>query len=141
KDLATFEKLENAFRLIEEALREQPSLKILQFDPMLRALADGLKVLSMKDSELDVADLMLKHEWFIGQRFYIRARVQDSSAPIFVVLPAQDIPEGVMISGHLQKAQLITGQVVGLVLEIRRKYHTPAWHIQKIDRLQERGLG
>lgn len=37
--LATLEKLETAMRLVEEAVKERPSLKELQIEPLMRSLA------------------------------------------------------------------------------------------------------
>jgi hypothetical protein len=71
--LAVFEKIEKAIRLIDEAIKERPSLKVLQVEPLLRSLADGLRILSTKNSELDLQGLMLKHGWRVGQRFYVES--------------------------------------------------------------------
>lgn len=72
KSLATFEKLERALRLVEEAVKEHPSLKDLQLEPLMLSLADGLRIFSAKNSELNLQDLILKYDWWVGQRFYVR---------------------------------------------------------------------
>ena len=70
KSLATFEKLELAMRLIEEATVEYPRLKELEIEPMMKSLLEGMHIFSAKNSELDLRALMIKHEWRVGQRFY-----------------------------------------------------------------------
>lgn len=131
--LDAFDKLETAYRLIREALAERPSLQVVELDPLLNALTEGMQILALKDSELDLPMLMMKHEWSIGQRFYVRARVGDDSHTAFVVLPAQDIPEGVVICAQSPRLGLCKGQVVGLNLDLRRKHLKAAWHIRAID--------
>ena len=136
KDLETFAKLENAFRLIEEAIKEQPKLKILQFDPMLRALADGLKLLGMKDCDLSLSDLMIKYEWFSGQRFFVRALTRTSPEVSFVVASNQDFPEGVVIDSFTggRFNNLKDGDLVALHIEIKRAGIKRKWHIRSLDR-------
>lgn len=130
--LAAFDKLQEAFTLIQKALSECPSFKVLDLAPMLRSLAEDMRILAIKDSELDLRSLMLKHEWRIGDRFYVRARVLDASAPSFTIVPGQDLPEGVVVSGHLRKPVLQSGQMVALDLEIRRRQSKAAWHFRAV---------
>ena len=132
--LAVFEKIEKAIRLIDEAIKERPSLKVLQVEPLLRSLADGLRILSTKNSELDLQGLMLKQGWRVGQRFYVRVVARVGSECSFVVLPAQDIPEGVVIIVKTRKLQLADGEPVALDLEIKRGAKRTSWHIRAIDR-------
>lgn len=132
--LSAFAKLDEAFRLIGEALAERPSLKVLELDPMLRSLAKGLQILALKDSELDLPTLVLKHEWFVGQRLYVRAKLRDDSECAFTVLASQDIPEGVVIFGQKRNMNVIPGETVGLDLELTRRRSKLAWHIRAIDR-------
>lgn len=131
--LNAFEKLEAACRLIQEAVAERPSLQVLDLGPLLRTVADGMRILALKDSELDLPGLILKHEWCVGQRFYVRAKVEDPSGPTFLVLAGQDIPEGVLISARRTVPNLLPGQTVGLDLEIRRRSSKRAWHIRAVD--------
>jgi hypothetical protein len=51
-----------------------------------------------------------------------------------VVLPAQDIPEGVVIIVKTRKLQLADGEPVALDLEIKRGAKRTTWHIRAIDR-------
>ena len=132
--LRAFSKLEEAIRLIENALAERPRLKVLQLDPMLRALAKGMQLLALKDSELDLPTLVLKHEWYVGQPLYVRARRLADSACAFTVLDSQEIPEGVVICGQMRNTNVMPGEVVGLDLELKRKHSKLAWHIRAIDR-------
>ena len=131
--LAAFEKIEKAIQLIEEAVKERPSLKALQVDPLLRSLADGLRILSAKSSDLDLQDLMLKHAWRVGQRFYVRAVARSGPGCSFVVLPAQDIPEGVVISLKSCRFPFAYGETVALDLEIRRGVKKVTWNIRALD--------
>lgn len=128
-----FYKIETAVRLIGDAIADYPRLEALQLDPLLRELSQGMQILALDDSELDLQGLMLKHEWKVGQRFYARAKVQDGSHSKFLVLAAQEIPENIVITGHVRRLELGQWQVVGLHLEIRRKDSKPAWHIRAID--------
>lgn len=128
-----FEKIETAVRLIRDAIADYPRLEALQLDPLLRELSQGMQILALDDSELDLRGLMLKHEWKVGQRFYVRAKVQDGSHSRFLVLAAQDVPENIVITGHVRRPELRRWQIVGLDLEIRRKDSNPAWHIRAID--------
>src|SRR5947209_155534 len=98
--LAAFEKLDKAIQLIEEALQQRPILKDLQVEPLLRSLAEGMRILSARDSDLDLRGLMLKHRWRVGQRFYVRAVIRSSPEQSFVVLSGQDVPEGIVIAGR-----------------------------------------
>ena len=133
--LAAFEKLERAFDLTEQAIKECPRLKTLQLDPLLRSLAEGLRFLAANDSELELPALMLKHEWFVGQRFYVRVVSQLSPQPIFVVLPQQDIPEGVRIAAKAPRRMPVRdGEQLALDLQITRSSRKVSWHIRAIDR-------
>jgi hypothetical protein len=132
--LRAFSKLEEAIRLIEETLAERSSLKVLQLDQMLRALAKGMQLLALKDSELDLPTLVLKHEWYVGQRLYVRGRRLADSACAFTVLDSQEIPEGVVIFGQMRLTNVMPGGIVGLDLELRPKRSKLAWHIRAIDR-------
>lgn len=132
--MSAFEKLHGAIQLIEEALKERPSLEALQLEPLLRTLAEGLRVLSAQDSELDLWSLMLKHQWTRGQRFYVRVTVRDVSDGSFVVLPDQDIPKGVVILLNRRQRDLTPGETVALDLEITRGPRHVAWRIRAIDR-------
>ena len=132
-ELSAFEKLHRAIELIETAIKERPSLKALQLEPLIRTLAEGLHVLSAKDSELDLRALMLKHQWRVGQRFYVRVTVRNVSDCSFVVLPAQDIPEGVVILGNIRLRDVTPGAPVALDLEITRGVRRVAWRIRALD--------
>jgi len=133
--LATFEKIERAIELIEEAIKERPILKDLQMEPLLRSLAVGLRILSSKDSELDLQGLMLKHEWRVGQRFFVRVEVRSASECSFVVLPGQDIPEGIVVAlGNRRHLDVQDGEHVALNLEIHKSAKRVGWRIRAIDR-------
>jgi hypothetical protein len=133
--LAAFAKLEQAIALTEEAIKECPRLKVFQLDPLLRTLAQALRFLSAKDSELDLPALMVKHEWRVGQRFYVRVISQFSPEPTFVVLPQQDIPEGVRIVAKIPKRMPVeAGERVALDLEITRGPARVSWRIRALDR-------
>lgn len=131
--LNAFDKIDTAVRLIRDAIAEHPRLDSLQLEPLLRELSQGMQILALDDSELDLQGLMLKHQWKVGQRFYVRAKVQDGSHSKFLVLAAQDIPENIVITGHVRRWNWGQWQVVGLHLVIKRKDSMPAWHIRAID--------
>ena len=133
--LDAFGKLEMASHLIQEALFERPSLRVLQLDPMLRTLAEGLRVLSLTDSELDLSGLILKHEWSYGQSFYVRAICHKSTDHSFEVIAGQDVPEGVVIEATPRHTSLIdNGARVGLDIKLHRQgYGMPHWRIRAID--------
>lgn len=131
--LSSFQKLDCAIQLIEEALAEQPSLKTLQLEPMLRSLSLGLRILSAKDFELDLKGLTMKHGWRVGQHFYVRCSVQTTLPVTFRVLPGEDLPEGILIPASRRTLTLSAGERVGLKLELRRRHRQIAWHIRAID--------
>lgn len=133
--LATFEKLEEAMRLVEAAVKERPSLKELQIEPLMRSLADGLRILSAQNFELDLQGLMLKYGWRVGQRFYVRVNCRTKPELSFSVLPAQDIAEGVVIVARIRRGmQVSDGESIALDLEIKRDLRKPKWHIRAMDR-------
>ena len=132
--LLAFAKLEEAMRLIEEALKQRPSLDVLQLEPMLRSLAQGLRILAAKDSELELSELIVKHGWKVGQRFFVRAIFKATDTGHFVVSADQDLPEGVVIVGASRHvSQFCDGSRVALDLEIKRKHARIEWHIRAID--------
>ena len=132
--LATFEKVDRAMRLVEEAVKERPFLKELQIEPLMRSLAEGLRILSAKNSELNLQGLMLKYGWCVGQRFYVRTISRTKPELTFSVLPAQDIPEGVVIVAKARRGmQVSDGELIALDLEIKRGVRKPMWHIRALD--------
>ena len=134
--LDAFDKLERALHLIEAAITERPSLNALQMEPLLRSLAEGLRILSLDDSELDLSSLMLKHGWHVGQQFYPRAVVQSPSGSLFTVLPGHDLPEGVIVEGNRHHPELRESEHVALLLKIERRARRRAvWKIAAIDRV------
>lgn len=135
KSLSAFDKINCAIKLIEEAVKQCPSLEGLQMGPLLRALSAGLQILSEKDSQLKLPDLMIKHGWSVGQRFFVRVSVFSVSECSFSVKPDQDIPEGVVIFGNKRNLSLEIGESIAIDLEIRRrKTQRVFWHIRAIDR-------
>lgn len=133
--LSTFEKIERAMRLVEEAVKERPSLKQLQIESLMRSFAEGLRILSAKNSELDLQALMVKYGWHVGQRFYVRVRSRMSPDLSFSVLPSQDIPDGVVIVAKIRRnMEVRDGELVALDLEIKRGVRKVAWHIRALDR-------
>ena len=135
KSLSAFDKINCAIKLIEEALKQCPNLDSLQMGPLLRTLSAGLQILSEKDSKLQLPDLMVKHGWSAGQRFFVRVSVFSVSECSFSVKPDQDIPEGVVIFGNKHNLSLEIGESIEINLEIRRrKNRTVYWHIRAIDR-------
>src|SRR3569833_1199027 len=134
KSLAAFEKLERAMQLVDEVIKEYPKLKDLQVGPLLRSFADGLKIFSAENSELGLQELMVRHDWWVGQRFYVRTISRANPEQSFIVLPKQDIPEGVVIIAKLRKGiQARDGQAVAIDLEIIRTDRKPKWWIRAID--------
>ncbi len=133
---SAFNKIRKAFDLIQEALHECPSLEVLQLEPMLSGLGEGLRILDQRDNELDLSSLMLKHGWHVGQQFYSRAVVQSPSGSLFTVLPGQDLPEGVIVEGKRHHPELREGEHVALLLKIERRARRRAvWKIAAIDRV------
>lgn len=132
--LEAFDKIELAMQLIDQAIKQRPILKDLQIEPLLRSLAEGMRILTAKDSELDLRALMLKHSWTVGQRFYVRVKVRDPSDCSFVLKPGQDIPEGVVIIGSMRHPPIAAGESVALDLEIVRSVGRVTWRIRAIDR-------
>ncbi len=135
KSLSAFDKINCAIKLIEEAVKECPNLDGLQMGPLLRTLSAGLQILSEKDSQLKLPDLMVKHGWSVGQRFFVRVSVLSVSECLFSVKQNQDIPEGVVIYGNKRNLLLEIGENIAVDLEIRRhKTQRVFWHIRAIDR-------
>ena len=140
KSLSAFDKINFAIKLINEAVKECPK-DILYLDgyleirSLLITLSAGLNILSQKDSQLKLPDLIIKHSWFVGQRFYVRASVLSVSECSFSVKPDQDIPEGVVIFGTKRNLSLEIGESIAIDLDIlRRKNRTVYWHIRAINR-------
>ena len=135
KSLSAFDKISCAIKLIEEAVKQCPSLDGLQMGSLLRTLSAGLLILSEKDSQLKLPDLMMKYGWSVGQRFFVRVSVFSVSECSFSVKPDQDIPEGVVIFGNKRYLPLEIGESIAIDLEIRRhKNQRVFWHIRAIDR-------
>lgn len=132
--LTAFDKLERASELIEQALQDRPDLKVLQLDPLLRSLAEGMRFLTAKDSELDLPGLMVKHGWRVGQSFFVRATVSANQRMEFVVAAAQEIPEGVRIAAKVPARLTVReGEQVALDVDIKRSSQRPVWRIRAIS--------
>ena len=135
KSLSAFDKIDCAIKLIKEAVKEFPNLNSLQMESLLRTLSAGLLILSEKDSQLKLPDLMMKYGWSVGQRFFVRVSVFSVSECSFSVKSGQDIPEGVVIFGNKRNLSLEIGESIAIDLEIRRhKNQRVFWHIRAIDR-------
>lgn len=133
RNLDAFDKLETALSLIREAIELCPRLEALQLNPLSRELAAALQILSLRDSELDLAGLMMKHDWSVGQHFYVRCEILEGSQSDFVVLPDQDLPEGIVIATQKRGFDLPPGKSVCIDLLIKRKGANVVWHIRAID--------
>lgn len=132
--LSPAEKIEQAIHLLKAAMQELPLLKDIQFEPLVRSLEEGLRIVISEDSDLDLRTLMLKHEWYCSQRFYVRAVVRSVTACTFVVLPDQDIPEGIIIQGTNRNFAIRDGEHVALDLVIKRGVRQPKWFIRAVER-------
>ena len=165
KSLSAFDKINCAIKLMNEAVKEYPKdilyldryceirsllkLKLpeecnkdilyldryLEIRSLLITLSAWLQILSQNSSQLKLPDLIIKHGWFVGQRFYVRVSVLSVSELSFSVKPDQDIPEGVVIFGNKRNMSLEIGESIAIDVDTRRRENrTVYWRIRAIDR-------
>ena len=116
------EKLNKAHSLIAEALDAEPRLKGNGLDETLPIIAEAAHLMSAPNNKLSLNELMVREEWYAGQKFYdIKGVIEhdDRSGEKCVVVGAdQEIPEGVLLDAAA--CPLPTGSVVHVTAQIKR---------------------